>query len=260
MTRMFPLANKPHPPFLRSRLGMMAFTLIELLVVIAIIAVLAGLLLPALARSKAKAHQIKCLSNEKQIGVAFILFADDNQDTYPATSSWDNFGGTLGKSDAYGGFTAESNRPLNRYVGNVEVFRCPSDKGDSLWPQFKTAWELSGNSYRTQWGYNSFRVLHVTGDSGSPDARTRPITTGVISRRPVNKIILGENPFHGNRLSSDFKSVWHNFKGQRGYNMLFGDGHAEFYKFSKEMENPAIAVFTYSPSEFSYPDANFSWW
>ena len=213
-----------------------------------------------LARSKAKAHQIKCLSNEKQMGLAFILFADDNQDAYPATSNWDNFGGTLGKSDAYGGFTAESNRPLNRYVGNVEVFHCPGDKGDSLWPQFKTAWDLSGNSYRTQWGYNSFRILHVTGDSSSADARTRPITTAVINRRPANKIILGENPFPGNRLSADAKSVWHNFKGQRGYNMCFGDGHAEFYKFPKEMENPAIAVFTYSPSEYSYPDANFAWW
>ena len=130
----------------------MAFTLIELLVVIAIIAILAGLLLPALARSKAKSLQIKCLSNEKQSGLAFILFADDNHDAYPATSNWDNFGGIVGKSDAFGGLTAVSNRPLNRYAGNVEVFHCPSDKGDSLAPQFKTAWEMSGTSYRTQWG------------------------------------------------------------------------------------------------------------
>jgi prepilin-type N-terminal cleavage/methylation domain-containing protein/prepilin-type processing-associated H-X9-DG protein len=71
---------------LRKKIG--AFTLIELLVVIAIIAILAALLLPALARAKAKAQRVSCTNNLKQVGLSFRTWAIDNDGNMPMSVSW----------------------------------------------------------------------------------------------------------------------------------------------------------------------------
>jgi prepilin-type N-terminal cleavage/methylation domain-containing protein/prepilin-type processing-associated H-X9-DG protein len=126
-------ANTParrRPSQQRPRSRGYAFTLIELLVVIAIISILAGLMLPALARAKAKGYNAVCVNNLRQLGIATRLYADDNNNRLPS-------------AEILPTEPVDPQKPLTRicdvlasYIGRtagtntntVTVFKCPSDK------------------------------------------------------------------------------------------------------------------------------------
>jgi prepilin-type N-terminal cleavage/methylation domain-containing protein len=113
------------------------FTLIELLVVIAIIAILASLLLPALSKAKEKGQQTVCRGNLKQIGLAFFMYVQDFNDTFPGCASkgsyapmkenWIFFNVNRAGADPY--FLDARNSAIAPYIGRftTNLFRCPGD-------------------------------------------------------------------------------------------------------------------------------------
>ncbi len=228
-----------------------AFTLIELLVVIAIIAILAGMLLPALSKAKGKAKQIQCVNNTKQIGLGFKVYVGDYDDKYPVHNTWNDWGGIQGTNPTFGLATVAS-RLMNPYVGDTKSFRCPSDAGDSVFagaPNFiQNCYFAYGSSYSVQWNTDRFQTLHVTGSTVNNTSRD-----AAFSASPTTKLIFGDYIWHKDRSVLALPTQWHNFAADRRINLFFADGHSEFFKFPPLYDTLGTA----SPLP---PDPANGWW
>jgi len=167
------------------------FTLIELLVVIAIIAILAGMLLPALAKAKEKGNRITCMNNLRQVSLFLQFYTDENNDTFPAHR---NHG--LNNADEPPSRTNWWGTTIVGYARNQSnLFRCPSIKGKRL--DSGVAWEWKFDAHKVGYGINSYFLalwpyLSDAVTAGGIKFDTRPWFKRSSILAPADNVAIGD--------------------------------------------------------------------
>ena len=238
-------------PYFRRLKG---FTLIELLVVLAIIGLLAALLFPVFSRAREAARGLSCLSNEKQIGTALLLYLQDYDETYPMSRLPDATHPLSGcmapsplwnPSDQLEGSSINWKREIAPYIKNLQIFGCPSNTYAWYQGGFNgTVGDESNWAYpRSQWlpasyAYNGAFFHEAVPPCWYGEPRVRPRYLAEISA-PAQLLWVIESRYNYPDLGNWFLTLTAPdgrgglgaFQSHNGaINFLFADGHAKRLK------------------------------
>jgi prepilin-type N-terminal cleavage/methylation domain-containing protein/prepilin-type processing-associated H-X9-DG protein len=244
--------------------GRDAFTLIELLVVIAIIAILAAMLLPALARSKQQALTAKCLSNHKQLILAWTMYANDNNGVLVENNPLGTVPYNLGQAWIEGdmqelpdatNLTDIINGKLYPYNGNPGIYKCPADVNP---------YHINGSGP----GYNRVRSYSMSGQMNSayaidPNFPCHVKQSDILHPSPSKAFVFVDEAacsIDDGYLAlvvtshewQNLVAAWHD----NGDNFSFADGHAEHWSWHDQLTLTLAAYVGPSPPYYATAPPN----